>query len=135
MISYTHRTMGTFTLCQESFDYVDGEVVNEKDEKGRPIYNKFRIQIREGNCLAVFMHIYKESKPKNPELPWRHELVSFFYHEAHMKNVLKDETIESFFSGKIRNIKLNLFFKESKILLKWFTKNGYKVTCYYKEVK
>jgi len=134
-LRYSKNTIGTFTLCQKAFDYADGKLVDVKDEKGRQVYNKFPIQIREGNCLAVFLHIYKQKEPENPKLPWRHELVLFFADDEHLKRCLKNNTWQQLFSGELRNIKLNMFYPESKVLLKHMTKAGLKVTCYYKEEK
>ena len=117
---------------------VDKELVDEKDEKGRQVYNKFKIQIRRGNCLAVFMHIYKDSEPKDTERPWVHELVSFFADEQHIKNILKEYKKDAFkgvFWGDLKNIRLNMYYKECNTLLKYFVRDGLKVQCFYKEPK
>ena len=121
-LRYSGVTIGTFTLVQES----GGET------------KKFPIQIRQGNCLAVFLHVYKQKEPENPKFPWVHDLVSFFADEQHIKNIFKDYKTNVFgqlFWGDLKNIKLNLYYKECNTLLKYFTRDGLKVQCYYKEPK
>lgn len=124
-LRYSSRNLGTMTIVQKRGD----------EEKPR----EFKLQIREGNCLAVFMNIYKEKEPKDPKLPWVHQLVAFFADERHLKNIVQSydkEAFACFFNAvKIKNVKLNLFFKESKTLLKYMIRDGLKVECYYKEEK
>lgn len=117
-IRYNGNTMGTFTLVQEE--------------------NKFPIQIRQGNCLAVFLHIYKQKEPADPQKPWVHDLVCFFVDERHLRNCVKDYTKDAFkgiFWGDIKNIRLNLYYKDMQILLKYMVRDGLEVQCYYKEPK
>lgn len=138
-ICYSGTTIGTFTLWQKSEVTKDGELVDEKDEKGRQVYNKFKIQIRSGNCMAIFIHVHKEEEPKNPAKPWVHTLVCFFMDEAHLKRRMEDfETgkfFTSMFSGELHDIKLNLYYKDMRTLMKYMIRDGLKVTAYYKEPK
>ena len=114
-LTYNKNEMGTFTLVQ-------------KDKC-------FKIRIRQGNAMAIFLNIYKKENPENQDLCWVHQLVTFFANEEHLKRCLKNYTFNDLFGGEIKNIKLNLCYKESKVLLKYLTKAGYKVTCFYKEEK
>lgn len=123
-IRYSGKTIGTFTLVQQRKD----------EEKPR----KYRIQIRQSNCLMCAIQVYKFDNKENPKLCWKHELVIFFTDERHLKNCLKNHEEKSgFFNdimmGKLENIKLNLFYKECNVLLKYMVKDGLKVTCYYKD--
>lgn len=121
-LTYNATKLGTLTLIQ-----------TDRDTKKEM---KFKIQIRQGNCLAVFLNIYKQSEPKDPSKPWVHQLVMFFADEQHLKNCLKshpDDGFDGIFWGKIKDIKLNTYYKESRTLLKYFTQTGKKVTAYYKE--
>ena len=123
-LRYSSTTIGTFTLVQQ----------REDEEKPR----KYKIQIRQGNCLAVFMNIYKEENPKDPKRPWVHDLVCFFVDEAHIKRCMREYKTNFWYSvlcGKLERIRLNMYYKENKILLKYFVKDGYNVQCYYKEPK
>ena len=139
-LQYNGTTIGTLTLCQARKERNEnGEYVAVKDEKGRTVYNKFPIQIRDGNCMAIFLHIFKEKEPQDPERPWRHDLIMFFADEQHLKRCLhsggKENTFEDLFWGKLRNIKLNIYYKNMLTLAKYMTRDGLKVTCYYKEPK
>ena len=137
-IHYSGTTIGTFTLCQKREETVDGKLIEVKDEKGRPMYNKFKIQIRASNCFATFLHIYKKDNPENPKLCWVHQLVMFFANERHLKNILKDYKKDAFngmFSGELKNIKLNIYYKEMFTLARYMAKDGLNVQVYYKEPK
>lgn len=114
-ITYNKNILGTFKLTQQ---YWEGSV-----------------QIRQGNALAIFIVTVKDPEPKDPSKPWIHHLLNFFIDKSHMNRCLKGTTWENLFFGKIRNIRLNTYFKESQILLQSLTKDGYKVQCYYKEPK
>lgn len=123
MLRYTSTKLGTLTIVQQRGD----------EEKPR----KFKIEIREGNCLAVFLYIYKEEKPQDPKRPWVHQLVGFFADERHLKNIVQShdkEAFACFFNAiKIEKVKLNIYHKECKTLLKYMVRDGLKVECYYKE--
>ena len=139
-IQYNGTTIGTLTLCQaKRVKNDDGEYVEVKDEKGRTVYNEFPIQIRDGNCLAIFLHIYRQEKPEDPERPWVHQLQSFIVDEQHLKNVIKDRkdgsVFEHILNGKLKNIRLNIYYKDMLTLAKYMTRDGLKVTCYYREPK
>ena len=80
--------------------------------------NEFEIEIRQGNCLAVFIH-----KGENEVY-----LYSFFCDSDHIKRMVKAGRI---FSDEVKSVRLNLRYKESLTLAKAFTQIGYEVTCYY----
>ena len=83
-----------------------------------------------GNCLCVFTQFYKDEKTgKDME-----QFASFLIDEAHVKRCVKDG-IKICPYTHVRSIRLNLYYKESFILAKYFAMQGYKVTCYYKEPK
>lgn len=138
-LRYTGTTIGTFTLYQKREEIVDEKLVEVKDEKGRQVYNKFKIQLRASNCLMCALHVSRIENPRNPKLCWQHQLVSFFCDERHLMNCRKDYKPGCFFtglfSGELRNIKLNIYYKEMLTLAKYMTRDGLKVTCYYKEPK
>ena len=121
MLHYNGTTIGTITIKQRHAD---------KDYK-------YTLQIRQGNCLAVIIYVRKateEELKENPEGKWYNQLYSFYGDEQHMKNIIKNEG-DIFFGETVTNIKLNLYYKECKTLLKYYTLSGHKVTCYYKEPK
>ena len=122
-IRYSGTTIGTFTLVQRRKD----------EEKPR----KYKIQIRKANCLMCAIHVRKIDNPENQKLCWRHDLVMFFNDEQHLKNCIKSvgnkDFFNNLFTGKLTDIKLNLFHKECNTLLKYMVRDGLKVKCYYKE--
>lgn len=111
-----------------------GKVYIEQVHKD--IKQRFTIEIREGNCLAVFIHVRKatdEELTKNPQGKYIHTLWNFLADEQHAKNILKHQ--EKVLGDEVLKIELNMYYKECYTLLKYFMKSGYKVTCYYKEPK
>lgn len=101
--------------------------------------HRYTIQIRQGNCLAVFIHVRKATPAELEEHPdgkYIHTLYNFYADEQHIKNIMKAQNGKLFSdSDKVVKIELNTYFKESKTLLKYFTQAGHKVTCYYKETE
>ena len=116
-----------------------GVVYIEQQRNGEEKPRKYKIQIRQGNCLAVFLHIYKFENKEDPKKCWMHQLVSFLSNEQHLKNIVKEEKenifARMFSANRITKVKLNLFYKESNTLLKYMVRDGLKVECYYKEEK
>lgn len=124
-IRYNGNIMGTVTIAQQRQD----------EDKPR----KYKIQIRQGNCLAVFLHVYKEENPEDPKNCWVHQLMNFLADEQHLKNCVKNlkENVFAYMLSAdwIDKVELNLFYKESNTLLKYMVRDGLKVKCYYKEDK
>ena len=48
--------------------------------------NKFKVQIRQGNCLAVFIHVSKQEDRR-----YLYTLYSFYADEAHLKRIIKND--------------------------------------------
>ena len=120
-LTYNGITIGKISIAQEC----DGE------------RRHFTLQIRQGNCLAVIIYVRRatpEELEKHPEGRWYHRLGSFYGDEQHLKNILKNEG-DVLFGEEVTSIQLNMYYQECRTLLKYFTKSGHKVTCYYKEPK
>lgn len=103
-VTYNKNLMGTITIKQ-------GE-------------NKFKIQIRQGNCLAVFIYVRKQEDGQ-----YLHTLYSFYADVAHLNRIIKREGKP--FYDEVVNIELNMYYKECATLLKHLVKFN-KVKCYYK---
>ena len=111
-----------------------GKVRIAQERDGKKLH--FEIQIRQGNCLAVLIHVRKctpEEQDGHPERRYMHTLYTFYSDAEHMKNLLKHEGDVLF--DEVTSISLNMYYKQCATLLKYFTKAGHKVTCYYKEPK
>lgn len=107
-ISYNGNVIGTMTVTQGD--------------------NKFNIEIRQGNCLAVFIHRYKIDEQIHSSLQY------FFADEQHLKNICKavdKKEMEGIFPyDEVNEIRLNMRYKESAKLLKHLVKY-YEINCYY----
>lgn len=88
------------------------------------------IKIHQANALCAFIYHYKEDDGTKMA-----KLVSFFADEQHIKNCEKSygDPID-FFNADVVGVKLNLYYKESRTLLKYIVKH-HNVECYYKEDK
>ena len=88
------------------------------------------VKIHWANALCAFIHHYKNEKGEKMV-----QLISFFADEQHIKNCEKSygDPLD-IFMGEIVSVKLNLFYKESRTLLKHIVKH-HEVKCYYKEEK
>lgn len=112
-----------------------GNIVIEQEIGGDKY--RYKLQIRQGNCLAVVLYVRRstpEELKENPKGKWYHQLFTFFCDEKHCKNIMKDYG-DIMCGEKVVSVKLNMYYKECWTLLKYFTKSGHKVTCYYKEEK
>lgn len=88
---------------------------------------RYNIEIRQGNCLAVFIYRYKDhGKEKNA-------LYNFFADEKHMKNIMA--SYDKVMPDEVVKCELNMYYKESWKLLKYFMLSKYEVTCYYEKPK
>lgn len=97
-------------------------VITQKEQK-------FTLEIRQGNCLAVIIHSNKE-----PDGTFTHTLMQFFADEGHLKRTCKAVDKgkgKAPISYNVKSIKLNMRYKECATLLKHLVKY-YKITCYYK---
>lgn len=108
-ITYNKNLMGTITIKQGD--------------------KKFKIQIRQGNCLAVFIHVSRQE-----DGTYLHTLMQFFSNEEHLKKRCKamdKGEVKAPIFYDVKSIKLNMRYKECATLLKHLVKY-YKITCYYK---
>ena len=90
------------------------------------------VKIHWANALCAFIHHYKNENGEKMA-----QLISFFADEQHIKNCEKNFASHDpidFFYGEIVSVKLNLFYNESRTLLKYIVKH-HEVKCYYKEDK
>lgn len=97
-----------------------------------------KVTIFSANALCAMVEItpIPAEERKNPAEKFYHHLFGFFSDEQHIKSVMKSEgeALPMLFS-KVTRIELNLAYKESWILLKYFVKSNYKCKVYYKEEK
>lgn len=106
MLTYTEELLGKIKIKQKE--------------------NVFEIEIRKGNCLAVFIHVGKNQKGETI-----HTLYNFYADEQHLKNIIKND--KKIIFDEVLEIELYMAYKESYTLLKYFVESGYKVLC-YKEI-
>lgn len=96
----------------------------------------YKFEFRESNCLACIIHVSKNPESISEKDKYIHRLKCFFADTEHLKRCAKMEGgLKSFFGGKIKNISLNIYYKENEILARYFAKAGINTEIYYKEPK
>lgn len=90
---------------------------------------KYKVNIYQGNCLAVFIYEFKD-KDTGKDM---YNFYGFLSDKRHAENIKKDRG--SVMGPNCLSTELNLYYPDSKILLNLLVKDGLKVKCYYKEPK
>lgn len=90
-----------------------------------------KLDIWDGNVLAAFTYDYIDQNGSNSR-----GLYAFFTDTKQVKKLIKDYGKNMFEADGEVKFTLNLYYPSAKKLLTIFTKYfGYKVECYYEEVK
>ena len=99
MITFSEELLGTMIIKQSEREY--------------------KIEIRRGNCLAVFVHEREDE----------YHLYNFYVDESHIKRIIKSN--DRLLFDDVVSCRLNLRYKESLTLAKYIVKDGVEVVCYY----
>lgn len=89
---------------------------------------KYNINIYAGNALAIFIQEFTDANGKE-----KYILYDFFADIQHIENIISNN--KKLISDDVVKIELNLWYKSSRDILPYLVKNGYKVECYYEEIK
>ena len=111
-------------MLQVNYKITYGEIKVRQKTDNRLV----TVKIHWANALCAFIYHYKAEDGVKMA-----QLISFFADEQHIKNCEKvyGDPLD-IFMGEIVSVKLNLFYKESNILLKHIVKH-HRVTCYYEK--
>lgn len=121
-INYSGVTIATMTLKQSWNDKTC----------------RHKLEMRRSNCFCCIIGVSKNERKEGEKQTWTHQLIFFAIDDQHMKRICnnkKDNGLKGCFFGELENIKFNLYYEESRKLLKYFVQAGYKVTTYWKEPK
>lgn len=99
-------------------------VYTQTDSEGKK--HSYKIEMRSGNCDSVHVRLQKEIDGQT----WIH-LVNFIGDAQHLRNMEKYgyDIFEN-----CTNIRLNVYFEQNVRLMRYATKFGHNVSCYYKEI-
>lgn len=98
------------------------KIIDEKEQD-------FKIDIDQCNGLCAFIYEYKNEKGEDMV-----ELMSFFADEVHVQNFIKKQ-YKLFFSGTIKEVHLNMAYKELRYVQDYFLKMGNQVITFYEPQK
>lgn len=89
---------------------------------------EYTIDIHPANALCAFIYHFEENGKKYASL------LNFLADEQHIKNCLKenDDLLQVLFVEKVVKVRLNLYHKQAKTLLKYIIKK-HNVECYYEK--
>lgn len=99
-------------------------VYTQTDSKGEK--HSWKIEMRSGNCDSVHIWLHKDEKGETNA-----DLFNFIANETHLRNMEKSR--HDIFKN-CTNIRLNIYFKQNERLMRYATKFGHNVICYYKEI-
>lgn len=108
-VQFYETMLGKMVIEQERM--VDGQLVSQQ----------YEIEIRQGNCLAVFIYETGEG----------YGLYNFYADLDHIKRIKKSHKGKLLLYDKVVSCRLNLRYKESVTLAKYFAMDGVEVVGYY----
>ena len=125
----TTKIIGDFIILR-FFKTAIGEVIIRQtfEENGRPEENEYLIEIRQGNCLAVFINVYQVGAKF---------FQKFYFYFENTKKIEERLSTGTLFPDEVVAVKLNMAVENAKILLPYFLrdqeKNKYPINLYYDE--
>ena len=78
-------------------------------------------------CGAFIYHFKTETGVKKAIL------YNFLDGKEHIANIMKNGSSHTLLGDEVVSVKLNVFYKQSRMIVEACAKSGYKVECYYKE--
>lgn len=89
------------------------------------------IKFHPANCACgAFIHHCKDSNGVK-----KAALFSFLDDEKHIRNIMKNSCDHTLLGGSVVSVRLNVYYKQARMIVEACAKSGYKVQCYYKEPK
>lgn len=79
---------------------------------------------------GAFIYHYKDDQGKK----WA-QLWTFLSDKQHINNIMKNSEDHTLLGTSVVSVKLNVYYKQARMIVEACAKSGYKVTCYYEEPK
>ena len=111
-----------------NFNAIMGEVILKQTSRLDGTVRKYKINICAANAVCAFIYEYKDERGET-----MCHLMNFLDSPQHITNLLRKK--QELFEGDVTKVKLNLAYDNCKQILRYFTRMGNKVECYYKEGK
>ena len=107
-------------------EYGSIKVKNIADEK------KFvTVKFHPANCeCGAFVCHYKDENGVKMA-----QLFTFLGGKEHINNIMKNSSDHTLLGTSVVSVKLNVYYKQARMIIEACAKSGYKVECYYKEPK
>ena len=93
--------------------------------------NAYTVKFHPANCrCGAFIDHYTDENGRKMSRVW-----AFLESKEHITRIMKNSASHKLFGNEVLGVKLNVYFKEARMLVEPCAKSGYKVTCYYEEPK
>ena len=80
-------------------------------------------------CGAFIYHYTDENGVKMAQL-W-----NFLSDKQHIQNIMKNSSDHTLLGTSVVSVRLNVYYKQARMIVEPCAKSGYKVECYYEEPK
>ena len=111
-------------MLNVNYKVVYGEITYQRKDGGKPI----KILYHEANCDGgAFIYHFTQDGKKYAQL-W-----FFIDGKEHIRNIMNNDNKGQLFGDEVKKVRLNIYYREARMILEACCKSGYKVECYYKE--
>ena len=89
------------------------------------------VKFHPANCeCGAFIYHYKDERGVKMASLW-----NFLSNKQHIKNIMDNSSDHTLLGTSVVSVKLNMYYKQARMIVEACAKSGYKVECYYKEPK
>lgn len=113
-----------------NWNYKKGCLICERVIEGKKV--TFKVNIYEGNCLGALIYDYKDESGKDMYNFW-----GFWNNIEHLRSCLgisKKYKGKNLYKGEVKEIRLNINYKDSAKIAEAFAKSGIKAVLYNRKV-
>lgn len=91
----------------------------------------YTVKFHPANCeCGAFIYHYKDEKGVKMA-----QLFTFLGDKQHISNIMKNSSDHTLLGTSVVSVRLNVYYKQARMIVEACAKSGYKVECYYKEPK
>lgn len=109
-----------------NIEYGSIKVKSASDEK-----KLVTVKFHPANCeVGAFIYHYTDQNGTKMAQLW-----NFLVDKQHIRNIMKNTSDHTLLGTSVVSVRLNVYYKQARMIVEECAKSGYKVECYYKEPK
>jgi len=113
-------------LVNYQIEYGSIKVKSAADEK-----KLVTVKFHPANCdCGAFIYHYTNEKGEKMAQLW-----NFLSDREHIANIMRNSSDHTLLGTSVVSVRLNVYYKQARMIVEACAKSGYKVECYYKEPK